>query len=261
MSERPWLERFGDDGAAPWLLLHGFTGAASSMAALARRLAPEAVAAPHLPGHHPALAVQAGFAANARALADAVEAAGVAPPWRLCGYSLGGRVAQGIAAAFPDRVAELWLIGAHPGLRTDDERAARRRADADLAARLRDRGLADFVDMWEALPLFATQASAPAEARAAQRRVRLAHDPEALARSLEQMGLGAMPDYRATIAALASRAHLVVGALDTARLALTRELAADTGAPLHLVDGAGHNVPLEAPAALAALLRDYSRAG
>ncbi len=243
------------------LLLHGFTGAASSMAALARALAPETVVAPHLPGHHPALAVQPGFAANARALAAAIEAAGFAPPWRLCGYSLGGRVAQGIAAAFPERVAELWLIGAHPGLRSDAERTARRRADADLATRLRDRGIADFASAWESLPLFATQASAPAEALRAQRRVRLAHDPEALARSLEEMGLGVMPDYRATIAARAPRTHLVVGALDSARLALTRALAVDTGAALHLVDGAGHNVPLEAPATLAALLRDYSCAG
>ncbi len=228
------------------------------MAALARALAPAAVVAPHLPGHHPALAVQPGFAANARALADALEAAGISPPWRLCGYSLGGRVAQAIAAAAPERVVELWLVGAHPGLETEAERAARRRTDAALATRLRADGIVPFVNMWEALPLFASQRIAPAEALAAQRRVRLGHDAEALARSLEEMGLGAMPDYRAAIAALAPRTHLVVGALDGARLALTRALAADAGAQLHELPGAGHNVPLEAPAALAALLGRYS---
>jgi len=260
VSERPWLERFGDDDTAlPWVLLHGFTGAASSMAALALALAP--AAAPHLPGHHPALAVQPGFAANARALTAEIEAAGVAPPWRLCGYSLGARVALAISAASPERVAELWLVGGHPGLSTEEERAARRQKDAELAARMRSDGIVAFVDMWEALPLFASQASVSAHDWEAQRRVRLAHDAGALARSLEEMGQGAMPDYRATIAALAPRTHLVVGALDSSRLQLMHDLAADTGAHLHVVHGAGHNVPLEEPAALAALLGDYSRAG
>ncbi len=45
-------------------------------------------------------------------------------------------------------------------------------------------GMEAFVDRWQRLPLFATQARLPAEARAALRRQRLANDPVGLANTL-----------------------------------------------------------------------------
>jgi pimeloyl-ACP methyl ester carboxylesterase len=64
-----------------------------------------------------------------------------------------------------------------------------------------------------------------------------------------------MPDYRGAIAACADRLTLVVGEGDAKFRGLAEELVAAVPAlPLHVISGAGHDVPLEQPRALAELL-------
>ncbi|MCX5745042.1 MAG: alpha/beta hydrolase, partial [Proteobacteria bacterium] len=115
------------------------------------------------------------------------------------------------------------------------------------AALLRTQGIAAFVDAWEAQPLFASQARAPAAARAARRARRLAMDPEQLARSLELLGLAEMPDYRG---AIDDRCALIVGADDAKYVAIARAHAVTTTT----LAACGHDPTLEQPAALAAAI-------
>ena len=185
-------------------------------------------------------------------VAAAVDAAGAGA---VVGYSLGARVALGLLAA--GRAPAAVLIGVSPGLTGADERRARAVADAAWAARLRAHGTAAFADAWETLPMFATQARAPASRRAARRARRLALDPEGLACSLETLGLAQMPDYRAALAgaARAGRAHLVVGADDARYLAMARELVAECpGLGLDVIPDSGHDPTLEQPGGLARVL-------
>ena len=91
--------------------------------------------------------------------------------------------------------ASATLIGAQPGLESEPERAARRVADERWCRLLEDRGIAAFVDEWESVPLFRTQATLAPEVLLTQRQERLRHDPRELARSLRLTGLGAMPPY------------------------------------------------------------------
>jgi 2-succinyl-6-hydroxy-2,4-cyclohexadiene-1-carboxylate synthase len=227
------------------VLLHGFAGTPASWDDV-RAAANGAATAIALPGHGTPIA--GDWDANLDLVAADVPAGAV-----VVGYSLGARVALGLLAR--DHVAAAVLVGVNPGLASADERAARTTSDAAWAARLRTEGTAAFLAAWQAQPLFATQARAPAERRAARQAQRAALDAEGLARSLETMGLGRMPDYRAALLARAARVHLVVGADDHAYVERARGLvAAAPSLGLVLVAASGHDPTLEQPAALAAIL-------
>lgn len=219
--------------------LHGFLGDPEVWAEVTRQLSADRTDVPlALPGHGGG-PVQPTWRANLEVVAAALAGCDV-----VIGYSLGARVAAGLVAA--GAVPRAVLISLNPGI-SDAERPARRASDATWAARLRTEGLAAFLDAWEAQPLFATAARAPAALRSARRARRLTHDPAQLARSLDVMGLAEMPDYRDEIDA---RCHVIAGADDPKYVALACAL----GAPHELIAGSGHDPTLEQPAALAAVI-------
>jgi 2-succinyl-6-hydroxy-2,4-cyclohexadiene-1-carboxylate synthase len=170
------------------------------------------------------------------------------------GYSLGARLALGLLAR--DLVPAAVLISVHPGLADDAARVERAASDASWATRLRHEGTVAFLDAWEAQPLFVTQTlRASADVRARRHAERSLLDPNVLARSLEVLGLAAMPDLRAALVERANRAHLVAGADDAKFLAIARTLVHEAPALLiDVVDGSGHDPTLEAPVALAAII-------
>lgn len=243
------IELGGAPAGAPVVCLHGFTGSPDSWRPHAVALgAGGPVHALALPGHGPSSPVADGFDANVAWIAHQIEDAGLAG-CHLIGYSLGARAGLGVAVAHPHIAARLTLIGVNPGLATAAERAARRESDARWTTLLRTKGIEAFTDAWQALPIFATQSGAPARRLAAQRAIRVSHDPEGLARSLEHMGLGAMPDYRAELAAVDVPVRLVTGALDDKFGALAREIAPRLSrATRVVVDGCGHNLLIESEA-------------
>jgi 2-succinyl-6-hydroxy-2,4-cyclohexadiene-1-carboxylate synthase len=174
------------------------------------------------------------------------------------GYSMGGRVALALALAHPDRVGALVLESASPGLAGAGERAARVAADAALAARIEREGVPAFVDCWEALPLWASQARLSADARAALRAQRLQNTPVGLANSLRGLGTGSQPPLWDRLGDLAAPTLLVAGCDDAKFSDLARRMAEAIPAnELLLVHSAGHAVHLEQPAVFARLVRDF----
>ncbi len=249
------LVREGAGSEPPLLLLHGFTGAASSWERFVAFLPEErGVIAVSLPGHgspaHPARGFR-GALAGLAALLCTLEL----PRVELVGYSLGGRLGLGLTLEHPELVERATLVGAHPGLSDDAARAERRERDAALARRIEEQGLESFVAFWEALPLFASQAALPPERLAAQRAQRLAHDPAGLAAALRQLGLAGMPDYNPRLAACPRPLRLVAGERDSKFLALARA-AAERSPVIQAVSvpGVGHNALFEDPRALARLV-------
>jgi 2-succinyl-6-hydroxy-2,4-cyclohexadiene-1-carboxylate synthase len=213
------------------VLLHGFAGDPASWDDVP--IDGERIA---LPGHLGGGPVERDWAENVAAIAARIGRCDA-----VVGYSLGARVALGLV--IEGHAPRAVLISGNPGI-VDAERAARRAADAAWARLARERGIAAFIDAWQAQPLFATQARAPAERMAARRARRLALDPEQLAQSLESMGLAEMPDYRALVD---DRFALIAGADDVKYVAIARALPA----PVELVAGSGHDPLLEQPVALA----------
>lgn len=260
------VERMGS--GPPLVLLHGFTGSAMSWGPLAEMLAARnTVLAVDIVGHG-ASGKPADLAPYAidRAARDAVAAMlafGVRRGSWL-GYSMGGRLALYVAATIPKAVDRLVLIGASPGLAAPGEREARRAADEALADRIEDEGVPAFVDYWEALPLFETQARLPAGMRLAIRRGRLANDARGLANSLRGMGTGVQPSLHDRLGDIEAPSLLLAGARDAKFAAIAREMAAAMpDARAHLVPDAGHAAHIEKPAycarTIAAFLEEGAR--
>ncbi len=236
----------------PLLLLHGFTGSSESWAPLLPALSEHfRVLAVDLPGHGRARALD-DIAAYAMPrvvdeLAQLLDAQGTAPAYVL-GYSMGGRVALALAAHAPDKVQQLILESASPGLATAEERAARIAADEALAARIEAHGVEAFVDEWQCLPLFASQRTLPAEVRQRVRAQRLRNHAHGLALSLRGMGTGAQPSLWDALPSLRMPVHLLAGAHDAKFVAIAQSMArALPNAALTVIPNAGHTVHLEAP--------------
>ncbi len=233
--------------------LHGFTGSPASWAFLREQ---------GLPALTPALVGHAGlgdFPEVARFEDEVERLAKLAPsgePLHVVGYSLGARLALGLALRDPARVRRLTLISGHPGLESEAERSARRSADAEWVELLRGQGLHAFVDAWERLPLWSSQVRLPEAVRGRKRAERLAHHAGELARSLVLTGLAEMPNYRERLTRLTLPVRLLAGELDSKFCALAQAMAERLPRPsLEIVPGAGHDLLLERPEFVTEMIR------
>ena len=234
------------------LLLHGFAGTGRMWEPVAARLdgAHYRAHAPDLRGHGTNLAQPVDADGVVADLAALLEAG----PALVCGYSMGGRLALHLALAHPARVARLVLVAATAGL--EEGREARRAADEALAARLEAEPIEAFAARWTTGPLFADD---PPLARARQHADVLRNDPGRLAAALRGLGQGALPPVWHLLDRLDMPVDVVAGARDDRYVALAERLVdAIPGARLHVVPGAGHGLPREAPGALAAIIASGS---
>ncbi len=246
------------------LFVHGFLGSASSWDDVRANLSPRArTEALTLLGHGDVgraidEAGVASFDDEITRLAALVDRS--ARVDTLVGYSLGARVSLGLAARVKRTFSRLVLVSGRDGLGASDEAGARRDVDDALADTLLERGLPAFVDRWEALPLFASQRALPEARRAVHRERRLAHDPSGVANALRVLSLGRMPRYGRDAVQRTARVDLVAGENDVKFVELARRFAEDHGrfgdVRVHVVASAGHDVVLEQPAALAAIVED-----
>jgi 2-succinyl-6-hydroxy-2,4-cyclohexadiene-1-carboxylate synthase len=233
------------------VLLHGFAGTGRAWDPVVERLDPEryTALAPDLRGH--------GSARDARPITfDAVvdDILGAAPPrFALCGYSMGGRIALHVALAAPERVEHLALVSTTAGIEDDAERAARREADERLAAFAEAATIEQFADRWAAQPLFAATPPGPART---WRDDLLRNDPAALAAVLRGLGTGAMTPLWDRLPGLTMPATVLAGERDGKYVAIARDrlVGGLPRAELVIVPDAGHGLPREAPAAIAAAI-------
>jgi 2-succinyl-6-hydroxy-2,4-cyclohexadiene-1-carboxylate synthase len=111
-----------------------------------------------------------------------------------------------------------------------------------------------YADRWMANPLFA---GTPAEAARRWREDLLRNDPPALAAVLRTMGGGAMAPFWDRLGELTLPVTLVVGSRDEKYAALAQGAYRERlpQAEVHVIEGAGHGLPREAPVELAALIQ------
>jgi 2-succinyl-6-hydroxy-2,4-cyclohexadiene-1-carboxylate synthase len=246
------------------LLLHGFLGAPASWNAVRCCL----TATPDIQCFTPAL-LGHGPQASAAAVAEASDQSFVEELARLsawarhegfrrgviAGYSLGARLALGLALRFPELCSHLVLISGTAGLTEDSERATRREADDALAQRLESFDVPAFVEFWEQLPLFESQRALGAATLAEQRGIRLGHTALPLAHALRCLSLGRMPNFWPELSSLGCSVTLLVGERDAKFRRLNAEIhACCPKARLVSVPDAGHNLLLEAPERVAEIL-------
>lgn len=200
------------------------------------------------------------------------ECLGEATVW--VGYSLGARAALTAALADAPAPADapagvagsplraLVLVSGSAGLSDAQEREARRALDGQRADALR-RDPAAFIDAWGALDLFAPLRAHAAYPRLqAQRRARAdadwARDWGAI---LRDWSPGELPCLRPHLSRLALPTLCVAGALDPPYVAHAKAMAeALPRGRFACVPAAGHALPLESPAMLAGVIRDFLHA-
>lgn len=237
----------------PLFLLHGFTGSADAWDDVVRRLPKDVRAVRATIGGHDGTPAPSSFEHEVDRLAEAIRAAGAVGA-HVCGYSLGGRLATGLVARHAALLSGATIVSANPGLASDAERAPRAEAD-EKWAQLIERDVSAFVDKWEAQPLFATQLALSPEEQAAQRARRLRHDPKGLAGAMRALSLARMPYYAPELAGVDLPITVVTGGSDAKFTDIAARLVPTLRRGTHLVvAGAGHNVMLERPDAIAEVL-------
>jgi 2-succinyl-6-hydroxy-2,4-cyclohexadiene-1-carboxylate synthase len=236
----------------PLVLLHGFTGSAASWVPFGRDLARDhRVIAIDIIGHGASSAPvdpsRYDFDQALRDLAEVTAQLGIA---RACwlGYSLGGRLALGMALDYPDRVSSLMLVSATAGIQDEHERQQRAEADEIMARRIEEAGVEAFVDEWERLPIWESQRGLPDEVSRVQRDIRLGNSAVGLANSLRGMGQGSQPSYWERLGEIEVPVLLMAGALDRKYVGIAGQMGVRiVDATLSVVPGAGHAVHLERP--------------
>jgi 2-succinyl-6-hydroxy-2,4-cyclohexadiene-1-carboxylate synthase len=242
-----------DSGEGPaLLLLHGFTGSGSNWNHLLPALTPHfRVITLDLPGHGSTEAPPdpqpyniENSAADIAAILDSLKIERAV----ILGYSMGGRVALFFALHYPERVRALILESASPGLATVQERAERIASDEALAGFIEQADLEAFVDRWEKIPLFASQAALPEDVRAKLRRQRLQNRLQGLANSLRGMGTGAQPSLWEKLPGLTAPVLILTGELDSKFKHIGQQMQERLpNVRREVVAEAGHTIHLEKP--------------
>ncbi len=242
------------------LMLHGFLGCGKDWENTAKALTDAfSVLTVDLPGHGRSVAgieddiyTMPGCAG---AVLEVLDHCGV-DRCRLIGYSMGGRLALYLASQHPDRFVRAIIESASPGLKTDEERRARRQSDQALAERLLSQDFGEFLSEWYSQPLF--EPLSRCDGFQDRLRQRQANDPQGLARSLRWMGTGAQPSLWEDLARLQIPVLFLAGGLDGKFRNLAEAMAARCPASrMHIVEGVGHTIHVEAPARYLGIVRQF----
>jgi 2-succinyl-6-hydroxy-2,4-cyclohexadiene-1-carboxylate synthase len=223
------------------IFVHGFTQTASSWDEVRALLPDHASVAVEVPD-------RLAFVETAAALA--IE--GGSGEW--VGYSMGARLCLQVALDHRARVERLVLVSGSPGIADPAERAARARADDELARSVERDGVGAFLERWLEQSMFATLT----RRRAGLAERAAGNTAGRIACQLRALGQGAQPSNWARLAELRIPVLVVAGERDAKYVELAHAMASTiTGARVEIVPNAGHACHLEQPEAIAHLLSSW----
>jgi 2-succinyl-6-hydroxy-2,4-cyclohexadiene-1-carboxylate synthase len=174
----------------------------------------------------------------------------------LLGYSMGGRLALYMTLHFPDRFYKVVLESASPGLKTEKERSHRLESDLQIAQKLENSNLKEFLYNWYDRPLFKSLTKSPNFDRLIASR--LANNPLELAKSLRNMGTGNQPSLWEKLAQNQIPLLLLVGEYDDKFKTINIEIANSCPAAcLKIIPESGHNIHFENIDEFVALVRQF----
>ncbi|MFH1891605.1 MAG: 2-succinyl-6-hydroxy-2,4-cyclohexadiene-1-carboxylate synthase [Candidatus Zixiibacteriota bacterium] len=242
------------------ILLHGFLGSGADWMAIAARLSDHFFCVmPDLPGHGRSMspdAEQYTFESTARSIVAVADMQGLQKP-ALLGYSMGGRIALYTALQNPGLFSGLILESSSPGLKSDEERQQRIKEDDKRALRLKEIGVAAFVEEWYRMPLFDRMRKNDKQySKFMARRQQL--DTDGIALSLRGAGTGTQVPLWSRLPELSIPVLLVVGAEDSKFRDINREMTVSLrNCRLEEVPNAGHNVHFERQVLFGDLIREF----
>ncbi len=241
----------------PIYFIHGFLGIPTMWREVHQLLGAPRAESIVLPGHGP----DPWFPPDPGDFTTSVDALAAMFPFEapavVVGYSMGARVALAFALRHPSLVRAAVLVGVDPGLEDEPSRSARVAWDEGWAKRAEGGDLDAFVTAWESQPLFASQKALSAEVQAELRRQRMAHTSDGVAWAMRRLGLGSMPSLWSGLDTTRVPMTVVSGALDPKFTEISRAFCDRSIVSKRVVvEGAGHNVVAEAPAALVKLIEE-----
>lgn len=170
-------------------------------------------------------------------------------PYALVGYSLGGRLALMLQDKFPSLFSKLLIFSAHPGLKSEQERAEREKEERRWQEKLQTLSLEAFLDQWYAQPLFDSLVK-KSELFANVRARRAKQNRSTLANHLAHFALSKQPHF----SRFDLPTHFIYGEEDLKYAALYRTLPASVH--VKTVAGCGHALHLENPSACAEIITE-----
>ncbi|MDX1439340.1 MAG: 2-succinyl-6-hydroxy-2,4-cyclohexadiene-1-carboxylate synthase [Rubricoccaceae bacterium] len=237
------------------VLLHGFMGSGGDWSEVISCLgASDRVLIPDLPGHGratgliPPAYTMDGAADGLIRLLDRQQIQRAS----FVGYSMGGRLALHAALRHPDRVRQLVLISASPGLESESEREARRKLDARRAEAIQA-DLPSFLENWYQMPLFSTLDDRTRQQLVGQRSGNV---PVELVKSLRGMGTGVQPSHWEQLHMIDVPACAIAGAHDPKFVSIARRMAETSSFRARIMPDVGHAILAENPQDLAVLLQE-----
>jgi pimeloyl-ACP methyl ester carboxylesterase len=217
------------------LLLHGQPGSAADWRRVQARLpAPLQAVAIDRPGYGSSPRAAAGFAGNARAVVDVLDARSISQAV-LVGHSYGGGVALSAAGLAPDRVKALVLLASvGPGCLNAVDRLMAAAGTGPFCAMIAV-ALTPWIPRGDHQPLWRTFLT----------------EQRALVREVDQL-TSVLPRIRVPVLLLADPRDIVVP------VATARRLEEDLPeARLQLIRGSGHDLPRRAPGRVASAIAGF----
>ncbi|WP_066063222.1 2-succinyl-6-hydroxy-2,4-cyclohexadiene-1-carboxylate synthase [Neobacillus soli] len=251
------------DGVFPLVLLHGFTGDASTWLPFYDNWGKHfKLIVPDIIGHGKTESSDQinryqieSAASDLKRILDVMGVDKV----HLLGYSMGGRLALTFTLLFPERVRSLILESASPGLSTEKERELRRMKDAELAQFINEKGISSFVDYWEGIPLFSTMKRLPATLKKKIRDQRLSNSAAGLYYSLLGMGTGSQPSWwGAPLEQLTCEVLLLTGGEDKKFCDIAENMLRELkNATWIVIENSGHAIHVEEPEKFGTIVSDF----
>jgi 2-succinyl-6-hydroxy-2,4-cyclohexadiene-1-carboxylate synthase len=167
----------------------------------------------------------------------------------LVGYSMGGRIAlHALLDEDPPWRAAV-IVGAHPGLESEDERISRRASDAEWGSRALSGDWLEFLEAWNAQPVLRDSGEKAGPPLFRRREI---------ARSFIDWSLGAQESLWDELPGIRVPVLWVCGERDAKFRAIgERAVSLIPDAELAVIEGAGHRVPWDEPEAFARRVTEF----
>ena len=221
------------------VFIHGFTQTRHTWQDVAKNLSSQfEVVLVDAPNHGDSSDISLNLETGANAIVEVGQSA------TYVGYSMGARLCLTAALAHPQQVKRLVLISGTAGIENKDERLARVVSDEELAMRIEQNGVTNFIDSWLALPIFSGLTTLNN-----QREIRLCNTATALASSLRLCGAGKQQPTWSRLKDLTMPVLIVAGENDKKFVELAQRLTTAIGdnAELQIIEKSGHTPHLEQP--------------
>ena len=171
----------------------------------------------------------------------------------LLGYSLGGRLALHACLSRPDLWKSALVVGADPGLESEEEKKLQLDRDRNWAERLKREPLEKLVDEWDAQPVFCGFENKAPRNLGEMNPDRLSHQFEVFSKGIQQNLVPKLAELKRPPVLFVS------GEKDQKYQGIGEKLAKSSSAIYaQVIADAGHRVPWENPESFVRVLIDFA---